>query len=53
LELYRRVACGATHWELHAVGVAVDGSGHVFVADGINNRIQKFTCPCGNGTGKL
>ena len=25
------------------------GSGHVFVADGNNNRIQKFTCPCGNG----
>jgi DNA-binding beta-propeller fold protein YncE len=25
-------------------GVAVDGSGHVFVADGLNNRIQKFAC---------
>jgi DNA-binding beta-propeller fold protein YncE len=25
-------------------GVAVDGSGHVFVTDGHNNRIQKFAC---------
>jgi DNA-binding beta-propeller fold protein YncE len=25
-------------------GVAVDASGHVFVADGNNNRIQKFAC---------
>jgi streptogramin lyase len=30
----------------HPYGVAVDGSGNVFVADGDNNRIQKFD---GNG----
>lgn len=26
-------------------GVAADGSGNVYVADYINNRIQKFACP--------
>jgi hypothetical protein len=26
-------------------GVAVDGSGHVFVVDDINNRIQSSTVP--------
>ena len=27
------------------LGVAVDGSGDVFVADNGNNRVQKFACP--------
>jgi len=26
-------------------GVAADGSGHVYVADTNNNRIQMFACP--------
>jgi hypothetical protein len=26
----------------HSAGIAVDGSGHLFVADAFNNRIQKF-----------
>ena len=28
-------------------GVAVDGSGNVYVADSNNNRIQKFSCSGG------
>ena len=30
-------------------GVAVDGSGNVYVADGVNHRIQKFACMQGCG----
>jgi len=26
------------------IGVAVDGSGHVFVSDNLTNLIQKFAC---------
>src|SRR5262249_19397201 len=36
-------------------GVAVDGGGNVFIADSINNRIQKFACPsfADNGDGTV